>query len=144
MSSRGRIRTRLLDAVEPTERSFAPYGRVLESHAPGFVSLFSVSEAVGWQVAINTVVDEVAASVHRHPATYECFAPLAGRVAMLVAPADDPEALRAFLLTKAVCISPGVWHCAVAPAGAGQLFICEDALVAGEAVHLAGPVRVRP
>lgn len=144
MPSRWGGRTRLLDAAEPTERSFAPYGRVLESHTPGFVSLFSVSEASGWQVAINTVVDDVAESVHCHPTTYECFAPLAGRVVMLVAPADKPDALCAFRLTKAVCISPGVWHSALAPDGTGQLFICEDALVAGEATQLALPVRVRP
>ncbi len=134
---------RVLDPVEPTERSFAPFGRVLESLTPGFVSLFTVSNATGWQVAVNTVVEDIVASVHRHPATHECFAPLTGRVVMLVAPADDPEALQAFLLTKAVCIFPGVWHSAVAPVGTGQLFICEDAIVAGEEIQLARPVRVR-
>lgn len=133
---------RILPLHALNQEAFTPYGLLLESDAPGYVSLFAQPGAEGWQAAMNTVTERVAVSLHRHADTYECFVPLHPWIVLLVAPPGIPEEVAAYRLTSPVVVAPHVWHHLLiyGEIRQGQVFICENARVTGEAITLRRPI----
>lgn len=133
-----------------TEEAFAPFGRVINTEAEGFTPVFTPGNGSAWVVGVNNVVDLEITTLHYHPNTWECFAPVSGDVMIAVAePGYNPEldadrnleAIRLFQVVTPMCVAPHVWH-ALVSSKRGTAFICENANVTGHSVALPRPLAV--
>ena len=125
-----------------SQDAIAPFGTLLEAERDGFQSLVKVEEKVGWQLALNKIVDTKATTLHRHPNTREGFALIEGNAVILLAPPHDRSAIQAFHLTQPVCLFPNVWHTTFSPQGNALVMICENAQVDGEMAELRESIEV--
>jgi ureidoglycolate hydrolase len=135
--------------VEPlTTDAFDEFGKVLQSAKAGFAPVFKQPQASGWVVGINNVSETRLLELHYHSNTWECFAPLFGRLCIVVAPSTESgfqgsSNIRAFMLTEPVAVAPGIPHCLLAsPEARGSVFVCESAEVTGERVPLTEAISV--
>jgi ureidoglycolate hydrolase len=149
VSGHREVTTILAEKLET--QSFAAYGRIIESNREGFSAVFAPSEGGPWLVGINNVIDTAVASLHYHPDTWECFAPLSGDLFIAVAQAEwNPneqgasadDVVRVFHITSPVCVAPYTWHTLISPVSCAA-FICENAAVTGHRVSLEPPLAVR-
>lgn len=120
---------------------FNPYGRLIEYHANTADNFqVSVVEAgrVGWRIAMMKVVKQPIAKIACHPNTMETFEPVEGICGILVGQYDTPSKLEAFLLDRAVCIQPSVWHAVFSLSEHAIVRVTENAAVQSETIDLDG------
>ncbi|MFP4106985.1 MAG: ureidoglycolate lyase [Phycisphaerae bacterium] len=124
--------------------AMTPYGTLLEWSPEGehFQSLVQVKREVGWQLAINRVIEKSVDQIARHTNTREAFCPISGRLALLLATPDTPEQIQAFILDRPICIHPNVWHASIALTDEAQVFIAENIEVQSEVKDLMEPLEV--
>jgi ureidoglycolate hydrolase len=127
-----------------TPETFAAFGQIVPGdNAPGtrFEVKLTEAQPTGWRMAVLAVESGVTDELHRHPQTAEVFEVLDGAVVLLVAPPETPDAISAFFLDQAVCVSAKVWHATIALGRRAVVRITENATVSKE-THRIAPVRV--
>ena len=118
---------------------FGAYGRLIEYHE-NTTENFQVSVVeeglVGWRVAMMKVMQQPIAKIACHPNTMETFAPVEGVCGILVGQYKTPSKLEAFLLDRAVCIQPSVWHAVFSLSKYAIVRVTENAAVQSETMDL--------
>ncbi len=117
-----------------TTEKFAPYGTILE-FPEGYEENFYIvdtEEKQPWRIAVFRYASREIKTVENHPFSKESFEPLKGITVLLVAEHDTPEAYRAFVLDKPVCLKKGIWHQVLALTPEAQVKITENLDVASE------------
>ena len=122
--------------------SFGQYGVVLEhvNQEEGYEPLV-IAESRGWIWAVLTFRLKSIARIECHPTSKESFEPVSGVAVLCLAPPEDPTAIEAFLLDKAVVLNKGVWHDVFALSEEALIKIAENLTVTGEFHELDAPLR---
>ncbi|MGE5604603.1 MAG: hypothetical protein ACM3YE_02810 [Bacteroidota bacterium] len=110
---------------------FAPYGMVIPTNNTNEVS-FDIKlkeNASGWRIAILEITNRTTKQLHCHPDSLEVFELISGSAILLVASAEKPDSIEAFLLDRPVCIKKGIWHGTIALSEKASLKITENAVV---------------
>lgn len=113
-----------------TQSAFAPYGTILRlSQDDGSGRYFEVLEqahSTGWRIGIMSVDRYVAPYLERHLKSKESHEPLSGVMVLLVAPADAPQSMEAFLLDCPVSVHEGIWHQIIAISEKAEVKVTEN------------------
>ena len=132
----------LLESVH--SEAFAPFGNVLE-FPEGFDGNFFIvdtDEKNPWRAAVFRYSNKEIQRIECHPTSKETFEPLEGLTVLLVAEHETPEAFRAFILDKPVCLKKGVWHQTLSLTDEASVKITENLEVESVFYDLKEPVRV--
>lgn len=109
---------------------FAPYGMVIQTTANDVPFDIKLKEiASGWRIAILEITNRTTKQLHCHPDSLEVFELVDGSVILLVASAEKPDDVEAFLLDKPVCVNKGVWHSTIALSEKATVKIIENLVV---------------
>lgn len=109
---------------------FAPYGMVIQTTANDVPFDIKLKEiASGWRIAILEITNRTTKQLHCHPDSLEVFELVDGSVILLVASAEKPDDVEAFLLDKPVCVNKGVWHSTIALSEKATVKITENLVV---------------
>lgn len=111
-----------------TQESFAPFGTVLEfpeNYEDNFY-IVDTEEEDPWRIAVFRFSNKEIKVIEHHPGSKESFEPLKGCTVLLVAEHETPEAYRAFILDKPVCLEKGVWHQVLALTPEAEVKITEN------------------
>jgi len=96
-------------------------------------------QPTGWRLALSRVSQRKLDSLANHPHTVELFVPMSGQ-AILVVGEKGPLAqqrIRAFALSKPVCVHAGVWHGTLAVSEQATILIAENLRVSSERIMLS-------
>jgi ureidoglycolate hydrolase len=129
--------------VEPlTTEAIEPFGYLI-AHPGGerFQVICAETEPVGWQIAVNRIVNRSVDQLARHPNTMESFEPVSGVAVLVLATPDAPDRWRAFVLDRPVCIRRGVWHATLTLSGEAFVKITENVEVDAEFHSLGQSVK---
>ena len=110
---------------------FAPYGMIIPTSNAKDVS-FDIKlkeNASGWRIAILEITNRTTKQLHCHPDSLEVFEVISGSAVLLVATAENPDNVEAFLLDKPVCVNKGVWHSTIALSEKATVKITENSSV---------------
>jgi len=128
-----------------TPESFAKFGDILDWQADfgkeGFRIITRAEDPTGWRLAVLLVKHHHITRLERHPTSKESFEPVSGVAVLCLAPPEDPTAVEAFLLDKAVVLDKGVWHDMFALSEEALIKIAENLTVTGEFHELDAPLR---
>jgi len=128
-----------------TPESFGKFGDVLDWQAEfgeeGFRIVTRAEDPTGWRLAVLLVRHHHITRLERHPTSKESFEPVRGVAVLCLAPPEDPMAIEAFLLDKAVVLNKGVWHDVFALSEEALIKIAENLTVTGEFHELDAPLR---
>lgn len=124
----------MVELESVTREAFAPYGTVLEFPEACTDNFYIVDTEAEqpWRVAVFRYSNKEIKVIENHPASKESFEPLKGLTVLLVAEHEDPEAFRAFILDKPVCLKKGVWHQVLALTPEAEVKITENLEVESE------------
>ena len=117
------------------EESFAPYGVIiLDDNKDGkrFDVKLADELASGWRIAVLKFQDRSINQLHCHPTSMEVFELVRGVVVLIVATANRPDCLQAFLLDKTVCVNKGIWHGTISLSEEAVVRITENAMMSKE------------
>ena len=110
---------------------FAPYGMVIQTSnakdVPFDIKL--IENSSGWRIAILEITNRTTKQLHCHPDSIEVFELMSGSAVLLVASAEKPDSVEAFLLDKPVSVNKGIWHSTIALSEKATLKITENAVV---------------
>jgi len=128
-----------------TPERFARFGEVLDWQAEfgeeGFRVISRAEDPTGWRLAVLLVKQHSITRLERHPTSKESFEPVSGVAVLCLAPPEDPSAVEAFLLDKAVVLGKGVWHDVFALSEEALIKIAENLTVTGEFQELDAPLK---
>ena len=128
-----------------TRESFAKFGDILDWQADfgeeGFRIITRAEDLTGWRLAVLLVRHYSITRLERHPTSKESFEPVKGVAVLCLAPPEDPTAMEAFLLDKAVVLGKGVWHDVFALSDEALIKIAENLTVTAEFHELDAPLR---
>lgn len=128
-----------------TREAFAPYGSVIE-FSPGFDGIYEIletEEEKPWILAVFRYANKSIQRIENHPTSMETFEPLSGVTVLLVAEHDTPEAYKAFVLDKPVCLKKGIWHQVLSLTPSAEVKITENKDVYSEFYDLPEEVCVQ-
>ena len=125
---------------------FAKFGDVLDWQddfgQEGFHIVTRAEDPTGWRLAVLLVKHDHIDRLECHPTSKESFEPVSGVAVLCVAPPEEPSAVEAFLLDKAIVLNKGVWHDVFALSDEALIKIAENLDVTGEFYTFDGPVQV--
>ena len=128
-----------------TPESFAKFGDILDWQADfgeeGFRIISRAEDLTGWRLAVLLIRHHHIARLERHPTSKESFEPVSGVAVLCLAPLEDPTAIEAFLLDRAVVLDKGMWHDVFALSDEALIKIAENLTVTGELHELDAPLR---
>ena len=128
-----------------TPEGFAKFGDVLDWRdafgEEGFHIITRAEDPTGWRLAVLLAKHHAISSLERHPTSKESFEPVSGVAALCLAPPEDPTAIEAFLLDRAVVLGKGVWHGVLALSDEALIKIAENLTVTGESHELDAPLK---
>ena len=124
--------------------AFAKFGTVLEfpGDFEGNFFIADTEEAHPWRVAVFRYDNKEIQRIECHPTSKETFEPLHGLTVLLVAEHETPDAWRAFILDKPVCLKKGVWHQTLSLTDEATVKITENLEVESVFHDLVSPVSV--
>lgn len=95
-----------------TPESFKKYGTLLDpaDKSKVFTVVCGDKDAKGWRIGVVIIGPGPVKQLEAHPESKETFEPVAGTSILLVAEADKPDNIEAFLLDKGVLVNKNVWH----------------------------------
>lgn len=129
-----------------TPERFAKFGDVLDWQndfgEEGFHIITRAEDPIGWRLAVLLVKHDHITRLERHPTSKESFEPVSGVAVLCLAPPEDPTAVEAFLLDKAIVLNKGVWHDVFALSDEALIKIAENLTVTGEFHEFDAPVKV--
>ena len=113
-----------------SQEKFSNYGTIIElKRNDGSGRYFEVlveAKSNGWRIGVMDVQRYVVPYLERHLKSKESHEPVCGTMILLVAPAEKPENIEAFLLDKPVSVDEGVWHQIMAISDTARVKVTEN------------------